>query len=386
MKHLKNKALLLILTVYLLIKIPFTIKNYNLFTNIINPLSWTCIFVYVILDMKKGYFRFNINKKYCVPAVIISFINIAIYFCLGFTLGFSKSLYNHNIIAILQNFITQLLPIISIEFTRELIIARSKDNKPLIIYITILLILLEINSHTIINLLTNREEMFKYICSTIIPLIASNILYTYLTLKCTYIATLIYRIFNTAVILLLPIIPNLDWFGVGSLSLLSIIVIYLLFKYKLIKENTSVRKKIKDFYAKLSYIVTLILSIFLICFMMGVFKYEPISILSNSMEPKFSACDVVIIEKLSESELKEIPIGTIIAYTVNKQNVIHRVVDIVKIDDTVFYQTKGDNNNSPDANLVQIEQIRGIYKTHIKYIGFPSVWLYYFFNDYNLQP
>ena len=82
MKHLKNKALLLILTVYLLIKIPFTIKNYNLFTNIINPLSWTCIFVYVILDMKKGYFRFNINKKYCVLAIIISFINIAIYFLL----------------------------------------------------------------------------------------------------------------------------------------------------------------------------------------------------------------------------------------------------------------------------------------------------------------
>ena len=299
----------------------------------------------------------------------------------GFILGFSKSLYNHNIIAILKNFITQLFPIIGLEFAREIIIARNKENKPLTLYITILLILLEMNFYTITNLLANREEMFEYICSTIIPLIACNILYTYLTLKCTYIVTLIYRIFNTIVILLLPIIPNFDWFAMGSLSLLSTIIIYLLFKYKLIKENTSVKKKRKDYYAKLSYTVTLILSIFLICFMLGIFKYEPISILSNSMEPKFSACDVVIIKKLSESELKEIPIGTIIAYTVNKQNIIHRVVDKVKVDDIVFYQTKGDNNNLPDANLVQIEQIQGIYKMHIKYIGFPSVWLYYFFNQ-----
>ena len=80
MKQLKNKGLLLILTIYLLIKTYFTINNNILFINIINPLFWTCVFAYVILDMKKGYFRFNINKKYCVPAIIISFINIAIYF------------------------------------------------------------------------------------------------------------------------------------------------------------------------------------------------------------------------------------------------------------------------------------------------------------------
>ena len=161
-KNLKNKGLLLIITIYLLIKIPFTIKNNILFTNIVNPIFWICIFIYVILDMKKGYFRFNINRKYCVPAIIISFINICIYFYLGFIFGFSKSMYKHSIYAMLQNFVIQLFPIIGLEFTRELIIARNK-NKFLILYITVLLILLELNFNTIINLIINKEELFKYL-------------------------------------------------------------------------------------------------------------------------------------------------------------------------------------------------------------------------------
>ncbi len=377
-KNLKNKGLLLIITIYLLIKIPFTIKNNILFTNIVNPIFWICIFIYVILDMKKGYFRFNINRKYCVPAIIISFINICIYFYLGFIFGFSKSMYKHSIYAMLQNFVIQLFPIIGLEFTRELIMARNK-NKFLILYITVLLILLELNFNTIINLIINKEELFKYICSTIIPIIASSILYTYLALKSCYIFNLIYRIFTIAVILIMPIIPKLDWFVLGSLKLLSIVVIYLLFKYELIKEK-SIKKKRTDFYAKITYLLALTLAVMLICFMLGSFKYEPISILSNSMQPKFGIGDVVIFEKLSEAELKEIPIGAIIVYSVNEKNIVHRVVDIIKTNGEILYKTKGDRNNLPDANLVQIEKIQGIYKLHLKYIGFPSVCLYYFFN------
>ena len=380
MKHLKNKALLLILTVYLLIKIPFTIKNYNLFTNIINPLSWTCIFIYVILDMKKGYFRFNINKKYCVPAIIISFINIAIYFCLGFTLGFSKSLYNHNIIAILQNFITQLLPIISIEFTRELIIARSKDNKPLIIYITILLILLEINSHTIINLLTNREEMFKYICSIIVPLIICNVLYMYFILNDACVIALNYRILGNLCMLLVPIFPNVDWYVKGSTGILLPIFMYLLFKYKFVKEKKDTRKRRENFFTKFNYVVTFVLAVILVCFMQGIFKYEPICILSNSMIPTYKQGDVVIFKKKSGYELSNIPKNSIIVYTKDDKNIAHRVISIVKANDSVLYQTKGDSNNMPDMDLVSIEQIKGVYVFHIKYIGWPSVWLYNYFN------
>ena len=114
--------------------------------------------------------------------------------------------------------------------------------------------------------------------------------------------------------------------------------------------------------------------------MIGVFRYEPISILSNSMEPTYSRGDVVIFKKLNNNELADIQIGQIIVYSVGEKNIAHRVVNVIKQNNSAKYQTKGDSNNANDMNLVEINQIQGVYVFHIKYLGFPSIWLYEYFN------
>ena len=136
---------------------------------------------------------------------------------------------------------------------------------------------------------------------------------------------------------------------------------------------------------KVSYVVTLTFCITLVCFMLGVFKYEPITILSNSMFPSFCRGDVVIYRKISNDELRNIHVGSIIIYNIKEQNIAHRVVDIVKENGTILYKTKGDYNNVSDTNLVRIEQIKGICEFHIKYIGYPSVWLHDYFNSENAK-
>ena len=76
--------------------------------------------------------------------------------------------------------------------------------------------------------------------------------------------------------------------------------------------------------------------------------------------------------------MENIEKNSIIVYKVGSQYVAHRVVEIKKEDGNVSYRTKGDNNNAPDSKYVESEQIIGVYVRHIKYVGFPSVWL----NDY----
>ena len=115
--------------------------------------------------------------------------------------------------------------------------------------------------------------------------------------------------------------------------------------------------------------------------MVGIFRYEPISILSSSMTPVFSRGDVVIFEKISDTELEQLPKNTIIIYQIGNQNIAHRIVDKIKSENTVLYKTKGDSNNVEDMELVRVEQIKGVYKFHIKYIGFPSVWLHEYFKQ-----
>ena len=90
-------------------------------------------------------------------------------------------------------------------------------------------------------------------------------------------------------------------------------------------------------------------------------------------------CLLLIYKKVDKNNSNEIPINSIIIYNTENKNIAHRVINIIEKDGNVLYQTKGDSNNAPDANLVEINQIKGIYLFHIKYIGFPSVWLHDYF-------
>ncbi len=169
------------------------------------------------------------------------------------------------------------------------------------------------------------------------------------------------------------------------MKIVYIVIVYALFKYIFLKEKRSYRKKENITSVKISYIISLTISITLICFMIGIFDYEPISILSNSMSPTYARGDVLIFKKLTLNELEKIPINSIIVYTIRNQNIAHRVVDIVEKNNTILYRTKGDNNNVADKELVAVEQIQGIYIFHIKYIGFPSVWLHDYFKEENAK-
>ncbi len=380
MKNLKNKNLIIAITVYIIITIYLINRNYVLYKNIINPIFWGVMLAYIIWEKKNNYIRFTTNKKYLKYMIIISCVHIIIYFYLGFIFGFSKSPYSHKIIDLLKNIVIQIIPIISIEIIRSVIVIRNKKNKFVLVTITILFILVEINYSTLFSYNSNMVGLFEYVCEAIFPLIACNMLYTYLCLKGSYALSLTYRLFKESINILLPIIPNINWLIKGSVPIISSAIVYVLYKYKFTECKRDLRKKEETFLTKIKYFITIIFSITLICFMLGLFKYEPIVILSNSMVPTFSRADVIIYKNLKENELYEIPNGSIIIYTLEGKSIIHRVVNVIEENGTVKYQTKGDSNNIVDTNFVDINQIKGIYLFHVKYIGFPSVWMYEAFN------
>ena len=169
--------------------------------------------------------------------------------------------------------------------------------------------------------------------------------------------------------------PILNWFVYGSISVLSSVIVYLLYKYIIIKDQTYFKRSTK-LHEKISYTLSLIFSILLVCFMLGLFKYNAISILSNSMQPVFSRGDVIVYKQFTEKDINLITPNTIIIYSLGDQYIAHRVINVIKENNNIYFQTKGDNNNTPDFFKVKIEQIKGIYAFHIKYLGFPSVWLH----------
>jgi signal peptidase len=99
-----------------------------------------------------------------------------------------------------------------------------------------------------------------------------------------------------------------------------------------------------------------------------------IAIGSGSMSPKIDKGDAVIYEKFDGKNMPKK--GQILVFHKNKKIIVHRIVDVVDINDKEkIYYTKGDNNDSPDGYPIEIKDIVGVVKTRIKYIGIPSVYI-----------
>lgn len=378
MKYISNINILLILFFCTIINIIFSILNISFYFNIINILISILLTFYIITNKKYYYTKSYKTKKYLEIIIFTYIIYYIIYLYIGLKIGFTKSPYNHNFISLIKNIFIEILPIIPIEIIRNTFITNNRNNKLALIIITILTILVQIKYNTLFNL-SYKEDLFKYICSTILPLVATNILYTYISLNSTYIVTLTFTLFEKLPLLLLPLFISSNWFIIGSISLIKITIIYIIFKYVFSSEKKKILKDKKHIFIILEYAFTLIFVTSLVCFMLGQFKYEPIAILSNSMSPIYKRGDIIIIEKKDSNSLENLPINTIIAYSLDNNIIAHRIINISKNNNKVEYSTKGDNNNIQDLKKVPIDKIKGIYKFHIKYIGFPSIWLKEFF-------
>ena len=85
-----------------------------------------------------------------------------------------------------------------------------------------------------------------------------------------------------------------------------------------------------------------------------IFGYRIYLIMSGSMQPEINVKDAII-----TADEDNIQVGDIIAFQTEKSVTAHRVVSIKDEDGKKLYQTKGDNNNIEDTNLVEQSQIKG---------------------------
>ena len=93
--------------------------------------------------------------------------------------------------------------------------------------------------------------------------------------------------------------------------------------------------------------------------------YKVLQVVSGSMEEVFKVGDVILIKETKQEDIKK---GDIITY--KKENYItHRIVEMNKTNDTMYYTTKGDSNNVNDTEKVKYEEIEGQYMTKFVYIG-----------------
>ena len=82
----------------------------------------------------------------------------------------------------------------------------------------------------------------------------------------------------------------------------------------------------------------------------SVFGYSPVYVLSGSMEPAFSAGDMILIHPQSQYEP-----GDVVTFHSDGELVTHRIVG----ESTEGFMVKGDANNVRDEELVRAQEIVG---------------------------
>lgn len=353
------------------------VSNYNL---IINPIFWILLFGISFYLFKDNKSRIKSKKDKVQTIFIIILLYLIFYFLSGLFFGYSKSPYSHTILGVIKNLWSFVIIIIFQEYVRHILANNCSKRKLFYVLITILFILIEINFYNFENNFISGEASFKYISSILLPIIVRNILFTYLTIECGFEAVLSYRMPIMFANIILPIFPDLNWFIIALYELVLPFICFVIINYMHTKKQERIsRRRIRKQNPIKNIPFILILFLF-VGFVAGFFKYMPIAVMSNSMANIINRGDMVVVEKLSKQEIKNLKKQDIIEYNLDGDVIIHRIVEIKKQKDgTRKFITMGDNNNAPDNKMVLEKQVIGKVKFKVSYIGYPVVYLNDFF-------
>lgn len=127
----------------------------------------------------------------------------------------------------------------------------------------------------------------------------------------------------------------------------------------------------KKFGKIINNVVTTLVALFallIIASSLNVFGTRMFVVKSGSMEPEIHTGSVVF-----DRASADYGIGDIITFKVpnSKDTVTHRISEVrTDVENKIFYQVKGDANNTPDTDLVSKENVIGKVSFSIPYVGY----------------
>lgn len=338
------------------------------------------LFLFLSLCLFKIFFNFEKDKHRNTSDIIIYvliylIIVLIIYYVLGLVTGYVRSSNYYNLYGLYTFILPVILTVLVSEFLRYQLLRKSEGNFKLIAFTTILFILLEVTDAIYYANFYSAYSVLVFIGLTLLPSICKNIFSSYTSAKTGYKPAIVLNLALGLYRYLLPIIPDFNEYLQSMFSLI-ILTILTLSMFKLLKDNTKDANEVEAKPLKkkmtMAYIAEILITVILVYFVSGYFKYYAIAIASDSMAPTFNRGSVVIIRKVEE-EYSELKVGDVIAYQYQNTIIAHRIVKITEVDKTRYFYTQGDANMSMDNYVVREEMILGVINTYIPFIGYPTV-------------
>ena len=324
------------------------------------------IFIYLFTTPKYNIKR---QKKFVNQITIMATIAyILIYFLSGILFSFANNPLNMKSYNIIFNILYYIPTAISVELIRYRLTNTFNYQKRLKNIVFLSIILTFYMSNIPVSNFMALNSFIETFYQIIIPNFVIGCFLSYVALNGSLYSCIIYTLCPTLFNLFSPIVPNPEWIITVIIKTIIPLLCYTLLDRTITQEKKKSQKKSKT----LPYYLGIGIMTILVLFSCGIFRYYPVAIASNSMNPTFSRGDIQIIDK----EKKEYQKGDIIQfYGINNTIFVHRVISTRKEGSKIYYTTKGDNNDTVDLMEISEDKVIGKAILTIKYLGYPTVWI-----------
>lgn len=331
------------------------------------------MFILTYFFYKEIYIRSKYNRHLAKIVFYITLVFIVIFFLLGLVFGFKISPISHTVYEVIRNTISLVVVLLVEEYIRYYLInsLRSKTNIH-----TLITIVFTIFDLVLYFKLIGSINPYKFIFLLVIPNALINMLCSFLAYNKSLYSTLLIRGLPILIYILVPVVPKVNWVVFATTEIIYSITTFTVISNN-IKSLSIIENKIKVNKNKGIKLTILTVFTILVMFVIGIFNYVPVSVVSESMLPNISVGDAIIYKKINSSE--DLNKGNIIVFVKKNIIVIHRIENIKMIDGVRHIITKGDNNKEVDDWVVLDEDIIGVYKFKIPYIGYPTALIHKLF-------
>ncbi len=323
-----------------------------------------------LLGLKRPHKNFLLKSTIRTIAIVMMSTGVIIY-TLGIFLGFNRSYFSTNPHNIFVVFLPIVLVVLFEEILRHSLTYKITEKKlPAIIFallMSIAHIIIVFNPYT----LSGAEDWFVFVCVLALPIIAREALAAYLCYHFGALPGFIFKIVIATYLYILPIAPNL---GNYIFAVIGVLIPFIIFKLisktiSCYNEDVDLTRRTSSRIFTIPVVITLIV---LTALVSGIFKYQLIAVMPNSMSPIYGRGDAVLLEKVPADDIK---VGDVLVFWHDRIIVTHRVIVIKQQGEHRLFRTKGDANPKPDTSLVKESEVVGKVQLISKFIGYPTVWL-----------
>lgn len=101
--------------------------------------------------------------------------------------------------------------------------------------------------------------------------------------------------------------------------------------------------------------------------------FQVYAVLSGSMEPTYHVGSLIYVKSVDTDDIE---VGDAITFMLDENTLAtHRVTQVIEDGSSVSFKTKGDANNNEDAEAVSAQNVLGVPKFSIPYLGYVANYI-----------